>query len=146
MAVTTDEAKLKPSPAHLDLFKRFEREPKQPSWLFPLRKAGLARFAERGFPSLEDEDWRFTNVAPVARLPFKPVFDGATNSVSRDTLVKFTFSSIPASRLVFVDGHYSADLSSPAPLPSGVIAGSLAENLATKSALLEEYLGRYAVD
>jgi Fe-S cluster assembly protein SufD len=146
MPVTTEAAKLKPSPAHLDLFKHFEREPKQPSWLFPLRKAGLARFAERGFPSLQDEDWRFTNVAPVARLPFKPVFDNPAKGISRDVLSKFTFSSIPAARFVFVDGHYAAELSTPAELPSGVMAGSLAANLATKSALLEEYLGRYAVD
>ena len=146
MAVTTEEPKLKPSPAHLDLFKRFEAEPKQPSWLFPLRKAGLARFAERGFPSLQDEDWRFTNVAPIARLPFKPVFQSGAEGMTRDSLSKFTFSSIPAVRLVFVDGHYSAELSTSAQLPSGVIAGSLAANLSSRSVQLEEYFGRYAVD
>ena len=34
--------------------------------LMPLRKAGLARFSEAGFPTLRDDDWRFTNVKPVA--------------------------------------------------------------------------------
>ena len=47
-------------------------------WLFPLRKAGLARFAELGFPTLRHEDWRFTNVAPIAKLPFKPIFDATS--------------------------------------------------------------------
>ena len=57
---------------YLQRFEKFEKEPRQPSWVFPLRKAGIARFAELGFPTLKDEDWRFTNVAPIAKLPFKP--------------------------------------------------------------------------
>ena len=36
----------------------------QPKWLLPVRKAGISRFAELGFPTLRDEDWRYTNVAP----------------------------------------------------------------------------------
>src|ERR1039458_5298835 len=38
------------------------------SWLLPLRKAGLVRFNELGFPTLQDEDWRFTNLAPLTKL------------------------------------------------------------------------------
>ena len=36
-------------------------------WLQWLRDAGFARFAELGFPTTHDEEWRFTNVAPIAR-------------------------------------------------------------------------------
>ena len=49
----------------LENFDRFESA-LQPSWLLPLRKAGIAGFAKLGFPTLQDEDWRFTNVAPLA--------------------------------------------------------------------------------
>ncbi len=42
----------------------------QPRWLLPLRKAGLASFAEAGFPTLQDEDWRFTNLASLVQLPY----------------------------------------------------------------------------
>ncbi|HEV2454789.1 MAG TPA: Fe-S cluster assembly protein SufD, partial [Verrucomicrobiae bacterium] len=44
----------------------------QPKWLSGLRNSGIATFAELGFPTLRDEDWRFTNVAPIADLPFEP--------------------------------------------------------------------------
>src|SRR5205814_6273423 len=98
---------------HLAQFERFETEPKQPSWLFPLRKAGMARFAELGFPTLRDEDWRFTNVTPIAKLPFKPVFEAARDGLTRERVARFTFGELPAHRLVFVNGHYSAELSSP---------------------------------
>ena len=37
----------------LENFERFESA-LQPSWLLPLRRAGIARFAELGFPTLQD--------------------------------------------------------------------------------------------
>ena len=82
---------------------------RHPSWVFPLRKAGIARFAELGFPTLKDEDWRFTNVAPIAKLPFKPVFGANTDGVAAKAPGKFTFADLNGPRLVFVDGHF-ADL------------------------------------
>ena len=35
----------------LENFDRFE-SPLQPSWLLPLRRVGIARFVELGFPTL----------------------------------------------------------------------------------------------
>jgi Fe-S cluster assembly protein SufD len=37
-----------------------------------LRKAAAARFAKLGFPGPRDEEWRFTPVAALARIPFEP--------------------------------------------------------------------------
>src|SRR6266702_7501442 len=93
---------------HLEKFERFEREASHPSWVFPLRKAGIARFAELGFPTLRQEDWRFTNVTPIARLPFKPILESSRNGVSSADVGKFAFGTLPAIRLVFVNGHYLA--------------------------------------
>src|ERR1700742_2618802 len=39
-------------------------------WQQKLRDAGFARFAELGFPTTHEEEWRFTNVAPIARAQF----------------------------------------------------------------------------
>ena len=75
MTQTTTRTSAKGAEPFLEKFRRFETEPQQPSWLLPLRKAGMARFAELGFPTVHDEDWRFTNVAPLARLPFQPMSD-----------------------------------------------------------------------
>ena len=35
-------------------------------WVQALREAAFQRFAELGFPTTRDEEWRFTNVAPIA--------------------------------------------------------------------------------
>jgi len=41
-----------------------------PAWLRDLREQAIARFVETGFPSTHDEQWRFTNVRPIAETPF----------------------------------------------------------------------------
>ena len=35
------------------------------------RRAAFSKFAEEGFPTTRDEQWRFTNIAPVARTEFR---------------------------------------------------------------------------
>lgn len=116
----------------------------QPAWLFPLRKAGISQFAELGFPTLHDEDWRFTNVAPAAKLPFLPMTEPAASTVTIADLKQFPFSDQPGSRLVFVDGHYAASLSQLTELPAGVKVASLKQALSTDSALIEKHLTRYS--
>ncbi len=39
-------------------------------WLDALRRAGADRFASVGYPKSTDEDWRLTNVAPIAKTKF----------------------------------------------------------------------------
>ncbi|MGO9228173.1 MAG: Fe-S cluster assembly protein SufD [Bryobacteraceae bacterium] len=45
------------------------QQPAEP-WLQALRESAFARFTELGFPTTRDEEWRFTNVAPIARANF----------------------------------------------------------------------------
>ena len=47
-----------------------EQPPAQSEWLRKVRAAGFARFSEQGFPTTHDEEWRFTNVAPIVRSKF----------------------------------------------------------------------------
>jgi Fe-S cluster assembly protein SufD len=142
MSQTTQKPAAKSADAYLEAFSHFERAAGQPRWLFPLRKAGISRFAELGFPTLHDEDWRFTNVAPIAKLPFKPVFEPGADGVAASALKNFAFADLPGARLVFVNGHYAAALSSIGKLPAGVKVSNLASVLAAEPALLEKHLGR----
>ena len=125
-------------------FERFEKEAQPLSWMAPLRRAGINRFAELGFPTLQDEDWRFTNVAAIAKLPFKPGLKPERSDLTREAVAGFTFGRLPATRLVFVNGHYAADLSSVAPHPNGIIVSSLAAAMAAHAPLVEKHLTRRA--
>jgi len=86
----------------------------------------LARFAEAGFPTLRDEDWRFTNLKPLAELPFRPTLTPLGQALGQEQLGDVTFGQLDADRLVFVNGHFSADLSQIADQPSGVTVTNLA--------------------
>ena len=116
----------------------------EPAWLATGRKAAIANFTELGFPTLNDEDWRFTNVAPIAALPFKPVLAPAPGGVDAATVDRYSFARLQASRLFFVNGHFSSELSSVLPVPKGVEIGSLAAALRSDAGFLEKHLGRHA--
>ncbi len=143
MAETVEKPPLKATDPHLEKFERFEKETKQPAWVFPLRKAAISRFAEQGFPTTQDEDWRFTNVAPIAKLPFKPVFQRPVRTgVSVDELAGFNFAKLQCHRLVFINGHFAPEISTAA--PGGFELRSLAEALVANSPAVQEHLGSFA--
>ncbi len=123
-------------------FERSNLDARQPSWVYPIRKAAMSRFAELGFPTLHDEDWRFTNVAPIAKLPFLPVLEYSRGNLDAATVEKYSFVGLNASRLVFVNGHFSAELSAILPQTDGIKISNLAAALATDSALIEKHLAR----
>src|ERR1051325_6679887 len=143
MPITTDITRSKATEPHLQKFERFERERqvKQPAWVFPLRKAAISRFAELGFPTLKNEDWRFTNVAPIAKLPFKPLFSASPNGIDAAQIDKFIFGKLPSHRLVFLNGHFIPKLSTPGSLPKGVVVKDLASALGDDADLLQRHLG-----
>src|SRR5215472_2363024 len=104
----------------VDKFAQFAAAAAAPKWLAPLRKAGIASFADQGFPTLHDEDWRFTNVAPVAKLNFQPAAQVAVNGAESKAIAESVFAGLPGHRLVFVNGFYCAKLSTIKTVASGV--------------------------
>ena len=94
MVQTTEKTAIQATESRLEKFERFEKQAGQPAWVFPLRKAGITLFAELGFPTLQHEDWRCTNVAPIAKLPFRPVFQPAPPGLAPETLGAATFGRL----------------------------------------------------
>jgi Fe-S cluster assembly protein SufD len=130
---------------YLAEFEALERQGalRSPSWLAPLRRRAIDRFAERGFPTTRDEDWRYTNLTSLAATPFRlaaPSPDG----VPAWARAGLALAGAEWPRLVFVDGRYSPTLSTARPLPGGGRAGSLAEAMITDGEVVERHLGRHA--
>ncbi|MHC4960073.1 MAG: Fe-S cluster assembly protein SufD [Planctomycetota bacterium] len=76
------------------------------------RQAALERFEELGFPTTKQEEWRFTDLAPLAKSDLE-LAAPTTNGVATSDVERLGFGP----SLVFVDGHYRADLSA---APAGV--------------------------
>ena len=136
----TSEAPCRP---YLAKFEEFERGPvaAKPAWFYPVRKAGIAHFAELGFPTVQNEEWRYTNIAPIAKLPFHPILQRPAGLPALKQIETFFIPGLKCSRMVFVDGHYAPELSH---VLGGIRAVSLAEALHTEARLLERHLGQYA--
>lgn len=93
------------------------------AWLRELRERGAARFSERGFPTVRQEDWRFTSVAPIADTAFRLADKAPTNAAELVARVAIPHA---AARVVILNGHFSPELSDVQGLPAGAVAGSLA--------------------
>ncbi len=128
----------------VEKFSQLEAASAQPKWLAPVRKAGIASFADQGFPTLHDEDWRFTNIAPIAKLNFQLAKEVSVNGAESKLLDEAAFTKLPGQRLVFVNGFFSAKLSGIKPVSGGVRIENLSAALAKDSALIEKHLGKYA--
>ena len=115
-----------------------------PAWLKEVREAAIARFAELGFPSMKQEEWRFTNTAPIAETAFALSHPRAGGGVTSAQLASHRGAGIRAARVVLVNGAFAPELSTVGDLPPGVRAGSLAAALKTAPDLAREHLAHYA--
>lgn len=130
---------------YMEGFSRFEKTAPGSNlgWLKSIRKHAITKFSELGFPTPRDEDWRFTNVAPIARSSFHIPLNGI-GQVSAADLTPFQFEGQQICELVFINGHYSAELSTHCTLPEGVIVLNLAEAINSQEDILKENLAKYA--
>ena len=103
-----------------------------------LREQAHTALGTLAMPTLRDEAWRFTSLAPLHRLTFKPVL--AAPRLQPADIAPFCLDDA-ATRLVFVDGVYAPQLSSPA-TESGVLVTDLPTAMATHAAALEAQFGR----
>jgi Fe-S cluster assembly protein SufD len=111
-----------------------------PRWLQDLRDRGAARFLALGFPTVRDEEWRFTSVTPIASAEFQLA---GPAPVDDQTLRGFVYADSPH-RLVIVNGRYSPELSRTAGLPAGLHVGSLAAATSDHADTVARYFGQLA--
>jgi Fe-S cluster assembly protein SufD len=110
-------------------------------WFQNARRAALDAFAEGGFPTARDEDWKYTSVAPIEKRLFR-VAEGVPAGIERDAAALSLGHD--CYQLVFVNGRHMPELSRLDDLPEGVTVTSLAESLAHQPALLQAALASEA--
>jgi len=135
---------MKDTSQYLETFRRLAQEPAQPqlAWLQPVRQAAAARFAEVGFPTPSDEDWRYTNLAPLAELPLHPAPRPADQGPAAALVQARPLAGLAGDRLVFVDGYFAPGLSRAGPHPPGVRVTNLATVAREEPAPVQPHLGR----
>ena len=113
----------------------------EPTWLRGVRRSAADAFGRMGIPTTRDEEWRVTNVAPIADTPFAaaPIATVAPEEVSR-----FLVPGLAGPLLVFVNGRYAAELSAPGVLAPGLTVSTIGDAVERDPESLEPWLGRHS--
>ncbi|RMF70034.1 MAG: Fe-S cluster assembly protein SufD [Calditrichaeota bacterium] len=106
------------------------------------RKNALACFAELGFPTQRQEEWRYTNIAPLLREKFQ--LDGGAVEVKAEDVKPFVIEGLKENLMVFVNGRFQPELSRLASDAEGLHIASLRQALMDHSGLVEQHLGKHA--
>jgi Fe-S cluster assembly protein SufD len=101
----------------------------EPSWLESLRDNSFGIFEQAGFPDVRQEEWKYTNVAAIAKANFAPIEAANETQLTQAVLKAFVYEEASQSRVVFVNGIFRPELSSLGALPDGVVAMDLREAL-----------------
>jgi Fe-S cluster assembly protein SufD len=110
-----------------------------PAWLTQARHASVEWATARGFPTLKDEDWRYTRLGPLLDVPFERAGAGRRVSLAMIDALSIEATS---TRLVFVNGFFAPELSLLTELPEGVTVTNLASVPAEGGAGLEPFFSR----
>jgi Fe-S cluster assembly protein SufD len=112
------------------------------AWFNNIRASAVECAGTLKVPTTRDEDWRFTDISPLAKLSFQPVRE--IPAVKKDDLARFYLEEAHAT-LVFVDGHYVPGLSRGSCTGStGLVVTNLRNALTTHPREIEPHLGRHA--
>ncbi|HVG38260.1 MAG TPA: SufD family Fe-S cluster assembly protein, partial [Pyrinomonadaceae bacterium] len=104
-------------------FDESERRNEHPDFARRRREA-FAQFEELGFPTIDLEDWKYTNISALSKTDFAPAEKlDLPSAVDRETVARF--ADAETTRLIFVNGFYRPELSDLSALPTGVIVDDL---------------------
>jgi Fe-S cluster assembly protein SufD len=85
----------------------------EPAWLREIRQESFTQFERAGFPTVKQEDWKYTNVSNLAKTNFRPVIAANGTALSKgEALAPFSYEETRNSVFVFVNGIFRNDLSS----------------------------------
>jgi Fe-S cluster assembly protein SufD len=106
-----------------------------------LRKTAIEEFESLNFPTIKDEEWKYTNVSPVLNYYFK--VETPSSKISKDDVKKFLFDD-EFTTLVFINGKFSAELSGTNKKTKDAIITNLSDAIKEHPELIEKHLGKYA--
>jgi len=77
-------------------------------WLELVRNSAMERFEQLGFPPVQQEEWKYTNLAPLAKQEFAPATRATAAAID---IERFAFPETATAHLVVVNGFFSEELS-----------------------------------
>lgn len=125
-------------------FEKFENnlngEKKYP--IHDFRKKSIKYLTTLDFPSIKNEEWKYTNVAFLNKENFSISLE--KSDFSFDHISNFLFDNLEHSLITFVNGYHIQNLSKLLDIPDGVEIVSLSEIIKQNHPLVQKFLGKVA--
>ena len=114
-----------------------------PEWVTGLRREAISGFGKLGFPTLTDEEWRFTNLEALRRGSFSIASNGISK-LSGQAVDSWEIEGLDCLRLVFVNGRFASWLSCMEDERGEVVVTSLSKAICEREDLVRRHLAKYA--
>ena len=108
-----------------------------------IRTEAIHNFEKEGFPTKKDEEWKYTNLKPLLKHDFN-VFPTSVININYNNIKTFLLSDIESYNLIFIDGVFSAHLSSTTHEESDICVLSSALNKPKYKMILDNYFNKIA--
>lgn len=128
---------------YISEFKAFEASlnGQASTQLHGIRKQAIEKFEKLDFPTVKNEDWKYTNISAIHNFNFTR--DSKTQ-VTNEELKKHLIPSLDCYLFVLVNGNYSPELSDIKGLPEGVTVDSFRNVYKNNPELINKYFAKYA--
>jgi len=105
-----------------------------------LKKSALEVFKTKGFPTIKNEDWKYTSLKSIIKIDYK--LDTDINSVSKELVEQYA-TKVDSLKVVLVNGIFNEELSDVVSNDELEIA-SLKDKLNNSPEQVETFLGKIA--
>jgi Fe-S cluster assembly protein SufD len=102
-------------------FRSLQQDSPAVSWVGLLRESAMDQFELLGFPSVSEEEWRYTNLAPIVKADFQPVLNDRVSEIGRTGVPLFSYPETSRTQIVLVNGFLRKDLSATSELGEVVV-------------------------
>src|ERR1700752_2139531 len=89
-------------------FRALRESSPSAAWVELVRGSAIDRFELLGFPTVREEEWKYTNLAPWVKDGFSLASD--SSELSSAEVAKFSYPETSASHVILVNGFFRKDL------------------------------------
>lgn len=128
---------------YLESFKAFEESLNGQAGgdFHKIRKDAIQKFEEFDFPTIKNEEWKYTNISQILKYNF---VKAGNTIISQELLNESLIHGLPENIIVLVNGVFNNELTKLLPQAKGVTVDSFSNVLKDNPGFIAEYFSKYA--
>lgn len=132
---------------YLEKFSSFENKlnGRFQSPIHEIRKKAAGLLFGMDFPTIKNEEWKYTNISPILKFNFIPSVNADVVNVTKEHIDSYVFNDFDYHLLVFVNGIYFRELSRAENLQDGIIIDSFGNLEKNNPELLKKYVNKFSI-